>query len=81
MFGAKATVRTSRISAVVRAESSSDEFPIDTSLSSRVNSVKPSKTLAISDHATALVQAGMPVIRLAIGEPDFNSPAVIAEVI
>ncbi|XP_043718656.1 bifunctional aspartate aminotransferase and glutamate/aspartate-prephenate aminotransferase isoform X2 [Telopea speciosissima] len=67
------------MSAVVRAESSSDNVPIDTSLSPRVNSVKPSKTVAITDQATALAQAGVPVIRLAAGEPDFDTPAVIAE--
>ena len=57
-----------------------DQLDIDLSLSPRVNSVKPSKTVAISDQATALVQAGVPVIRLAAGEPDFDTPAVIAEV-
>ncbi|KAJ4965424.1 hypothetical protein NE237_017273 [Protea cynaroides] len=72
-------VQPSRISAVVSAESSSVKIPIDTSLSPRVNSVKPSKTVAITDQATALVQAGVPVIRLAAGEPDFDTPAVIAE--
>nr|WGT69857.1 Bifunctional aspartate aminotransferase and glutamate/aspartate-prephenate aminotransferase [Crinum x powellii] len=49
------------------------------SVSPRVNSVKPSKTMAITDQATALVQAGVPVIRLAAGEPDFDTPAAIAE--
>ncbi|XP_075649918.1 bifunctional aspartate aminotransferase and glutamate/aspartate-prephenate aminotransferase-like [Castanea sativa] len=52
---------------------------VDISLSPRVNSVKPSKTVAITDQATALVQAGVPVIRLAAGEPDFDTPAPIAE--
>ncbi|CAA0831849.1 Bifunctional aspartate aminotransferase and glutamate/aspartate-prephenate aminotransferase [Striga hermonthica] len=52
---------------------------VDISLSPRVNSVKPSKTVAITDQATALAQAGVPVIRLAAGEPDFDTPAVIAE--
>ena len=54
---------------------------LDISLSPRVNAVKPSKTVAITDQATALAQAGVPVIRLAAGEPDFDTPAVIAEVI
>ncbi|KAG5534192.1 hypothetical protein RHGRI_022358 [Rhododendron griersonianum] len=62
-----------RITPVVRA------MEVDISLSPRVNSVKPSKTVAISDQATALVQAGVPVIRLAAGEPDFDTPTVIAE--
>ncbi|QHN81746.1 Bifunctional aspartate aminotransferase and glutamate/aspartate-prephenate aminotransferase [Arachis hypogaea] len=69
--------------AVVKAKSSSFEdsesFGVDISLSPRVNAVKPSKTVAISDQATALVEAGVPVIRLAAGEPDFDTPAVIAE--
>ncbi|MBA0727227.1 hypothetical protein Golax_000239, partial [Gossypium laxum] len=59
--------------------SSSDQVKVDISLSPRVNSVKPSKTVAITDHATALAQAGVPVIRLAAGEPDFDTPAIIAE--
>ncbi|KAF7135321.1 hypothetical protein RHSIM_Rhsim08G0008700 [Rhododendron simsii] len=62
-----------RITPVVRA------IEVDISLSPRVNSVKPSKTVAITDQATALVQAGVPVIRLAAGEPDFDTPTVIAE--
>ncbi|KGN52768.1 bifunctional aspartate aminotransferase and glutamate/aspartate-prephenate aminotransferase [Cucumis sativus] len=56
-----------------------DHVSVDISLSPRVNSVKPSKTVAISDQATALVQAGVPVIRLAAGEPDFDTPAPITE--
>ncbi|KAK6258918.1 hypothetical protein SCA6_013392 [Theobroma cacao] len=69
-----------RISAMSKVESSSfEQVKVDISLSPRVNSVKPSKTVAITDHATALVQAGIPVIRLAAGEPDFDTPAVIAE--
>ncbi|MED6194953.1 hypothetical protein PIB30_033478 [Stylosanthes scabra] len=71
--------------AVVKAQSNnsfedSESFSsIDISLSPRVNAVKPSKTVAISDQATALVEAGVPVIRLAAGEPDFDTPAIIAE--
>ncbi|XP_057969896.1 bifunctional aspartate aminotransferase and glutamate/aspartate-prephenate aminotransferase [Malania oleifera] len=71
-------VQSSRISSV-RAESSFEQMELDISLNPRVNSVKPSKTVAITDQATALVQAGVPVIRLAAGEPDFDTPAVIAE--
>jgi len=36
--------------------------------------------MAITDQATALRQAGVPVIGLAAGEPDFDTPTVIAEV-
>ncbi|KAG6507205.1 bifunctional aspartate aminotransferase and glutamate/aspartate-prephenate aminotransferase-like [Zingiber officinale] len=53
--------------------------PVDASVNPRVSSLKPSKTMAITDHATALVQAGVPVIRLAAGEPDFDTPVAIAE--
>ncbi|KAL8047190.1 hypothetical protein ABFX02_08G223500 [Erythranthe guttata] len=67
------------VGAVVRAEVNSGAMEVDISLSPRVNSVKPSKTVAITDQATALVQAGVPVIRLAAGEPDFDTPAAIAE--
>ncbi|WVZ06719.1 hypothetical protein V8G54_020065 [Vigna mungo] len=62
-----------------RNKSDFDEVEVDVSLSHRVNAVKPSKTMAISDHAAALLQAGVPVIRLAAGEPDFDTPTVIAE--
>jgi hypothetical protein len=59
---------------VVRAEA------VDASISPRVSALRPSKTMAITDQATALRQAGVPVIGLAAGEPDFDTPAVIAEV-
>ncbi|KAJ4953408.1 hypothetical protein NE237_030240 [Protea cynaroides] len=78
-FEQKLQVQPFRMSTVVRAESNSDKIPIDTSLNPRVNSVKLSKTMAITDKATALAQAGVPVIRLAAGEPDFDTPVVIAE--
>ncbi|KAH7426757.1 hypothetical protein KP509_10G015900 [Ceratopteris richardii] len=35
--------------------------------------------MAISDYATALVESGVPVIRLAAGEPDFDTPKPIVE--
>ena len=53
---------------------------VDISLSPKVNSIKPSKTVAKIDQAIALVEAGVPVIRLAAGESDFDTPAPIAEV-
>ncbi|KAI4330496.1 hypothetical protein MLD38_028781 [Melastoma candidum] len=39
----------------------------------------PSKTLAIIDRARALVEEGVPVISLAAGESDFDTPSEIAE--
>ncbi|XP_002456709.2 bifunctional aspartate aminotransferase and glutamate/aspartate-prephenate aminotransferase [Sorghum bicolor] len=59
--------------AVVRAEA------VDTSISPRVSALRPSKTMAITDQAMALRQAGVPVIGLAVGEPDFDTPPAIAE--
>ncbi|KAL5992299.1 hypothetical protein ACLOJK_013215 [Asimina triloba] len=64
---------------MIRAVGSLDSPGLDVSVSPKVNSVKPSKTMAITDQATALAQAGVPVIRLAAGEPDFDTPAPIAE--
>ncbi|XP_028125185.1 bifunctional aspartate aminotransferase and glutamate/aspartate-prephenate aminotransferase-like isoform X4 [Camellia sinensis] len=73
------SLQTHRVNTVLRVASSFEQMEVDISVSPRVNSVKPSTTLAISDQAAALVQAGVPVIRLTIGESDFNTPAVIAE--
>lgn len=53
---------------------------VDTSLSPRVKSLKSSKTMVISDLAATLVQSGVPVVRLAAGEPDFDTPKIVAEV-
>ncbi|KAK1283102.1 hypothetical protein QJS10_CPB21g01322 [Acorus calamus] len=53
--------------------------PVDPTVSVRANSLKPSKKMAITDHATTLVQASVHVIRLAAGEPDFDTPSIIAE--
>ncbi|KAJ1378165.1 Pyridoxal phosphate-dependent transferase, major domain [Sesbania bispinosa] len=75
-------VELNRTIVVVKAKTKNnfhDDKDVDISLSPRVNAVKPSKTVAISDKPTALLQSGVPVIRLAAGEPDFDTPAVIAE--
>lgn len=53
---------------------------VDTGISPRVAALKPSKTMAIADKATALAQAGVPVVKLAAGEPDFDTPPAIVEV-
>lgn len=58
-----------------------DALSVDTSLSPRVKSLKPSKTMVITDLASTLVQSGVPVIRLAAGEPDFDTPQIVAEVL
>ncbi|KAL8150580.1 hypothetical protein V2J09_020388 [Rumex salicifolius] len=72
-------VALTTVRASAKVESSLEQMDLDLSLSPRVNSVKPSKTVAITDQANALVQAGVPVIRLAAGEPDFDTPAAITE--
>lgn len=45
----------------------------------RVASMQPSATLAMSARATELRREGHPVISLSAGEPDFDTPAPIAE--
>lgn len=45
----------------------------------RVASMQPSATLAMSAKAKQLARAGNPVIALSAGEPDFGTPAPIAE--
>ena len=69
-----------RVGVVVKAHNGPAEMESDISLSPKVNAVKPSKTGYI-DQATALLQSGVPVIRLATGEPDCDTLVVIAEVI
>ncbi|HBL95512.1 MAG TPA: aspartate transaminase, partial [Psychrobacter sp.] len=43
-------------------------------LSDRVNSIKPSPTLAITNKAKELKAAGKDIIGLGAGEPDFDTP-------
>ncbi len=52
---------------------------MNTKLSSRVQAVKPSPTLAITARAAELRAAGQDVIGLGAGEPDFDTPAHIKE--
>ncbi|GLJ49920.1 hypothetical protein SUGI_1061320 [Cryptomeria japonica] len=75
----KGTHHSFSIRAMAESDSVNGVPQIDISINPRVASLKPSKTMAISDHATALVQAGVPIIRLAAGEPDFNTPDIISE--
>lgn len=48
-------------------------------LSTRVQAVKPSPTLAIDQKAKELKAAGVDVINLATGEPDFMTPSHVCE--
>lgn len=48
-------------------------------LSDRVNSIKPSPTIAVSNKAAELKRAGKDVIGLGAGEPDFDTPQHISD--
>ncbi|MDE6491055.1 MAG: pyridoxal phosphate-dependent aminotransferase [Muribaculaceae bacterium] len=48
-------------------------------ISTRVQSLSPSATLAMSQKSTELRAAGVDVINLSVGEPDFNTPSHIKE--
>lgn len=50
------------------------------SLSTRVNSMKPSATLGMAQAARELAEAGIDVVIMSAGEPDFKTPDVICEV-
>ncbi len=47
---------------------------MDVQLSNRVNSIKPSPTLAVTNRAAELRAAGKDIIGLGAGEPDFDTP-------
>ena len=47
---------------------------MDLQLSSRVQSIKPSPTLAVTNKAAELRAAGQDIIGLGAGEPDFDTP-------
>ncbi|KXZ49472.1 hypothetical protein GPECTOR_21g698 [Gonium pectorale] len=61
------------------AESTTAAVPVDTTLNPLLTSVKPSKTMALTDLATSMKESGIDVIGLAAGEPDFDTPAAIVE--
>ncbi|MBA2654818.1 MAG: pyridoxal phosphate-dependent aminotransferase [Gammaproteobacteria bacterium] len=48
-------------------------------LSEKVEAVKPSPTLAVSNRATELKASGKDIIDLGLGEPDFDTPDHIKE--
>jgi aspartate aminotransferase len=52
---------------------------VTSSLSKRVQKVKPSPTLAMTARAAKLKAEGKDIIGLAAGEPDFDTPAHIAD--
>lgn len=48
-------------------------------LSEKVEAIKPSPTLAVSNRATELKASGKDIIDLGLGEPDFDTPEHIKE--
>ena len=52
---------------------------MDVRLSDRVNAIKPSPTLAVTNKAAELKAAGKNVIGLGAGEPDFDTPQHIKD--
>jgi aspartate aminotransferase len=52
---------------------------LDVQLSDRVNSIKPSPTLAVTNRAAELRAAGKDIIGLGAGEPDFDTPEHIKD--
>ncbi|MDE5921340.1 MAG: aspartate aminotransferase, partial [Paramuribaculum sp.] len=43
-------------------------------ISTRVESLSPSQTLAMSQKSTELKAAGVDLINHSVGEPDYNTP-------
>ncbi|MBY4676300.1 pyridoxal phosphate-dependent aminotransferase [Marinobacterium arenosum] len=52
---------------------------MDVQLSDRVNNIKPSPTLAVTNRAAELRAAGKNIIGLGAGEPDFDTPSHIKD--
>lgn len=52
---------------------------MDISLSERVQSIKPSATMAVATKARELKRKGGDIISLSVGEPDFDTPSHIKE--
>ena len=60
-----------------RAGCLSTRAEVDQTLNPRVAALRPSKTMALTDKAREMKESGLPVIGLAAGEPDFDTPAEI----
>ncbi|MDD1650761.1 MAG: pyridoxal phosphate-dependent aminotransferase [Methylococcaceae bacterium] len=52
---------------------------MNTTLSDRVSSIKPSPTLAVTARAAAMRAAGKDIVGLGAGEPDFDTPEPIKQ--
>ena len=55
------------------------EITVTIAVSKRVKRIKPSPTLAVTARAAQLKAEGKDIIGLGAGEPDFDTPAHIAE--
>lgn len=53
--------------------------PLSLPLSDRVNRIKPSPTLAVTQRAATLRAQGQDILDLGVGEPDFDTPEHIKE--
>jgi len=56
-----------------------EDFRLDVQLSDRVQQIKPSPTLAVTNRAAELRAAGKDIIGLGAGEPDFDTPEHIKQ--
>lgn len=56
-----------------------EDISLDQQLSRRVQSIRPSPTLAVTTRAAELRAAGNDIIGLGAGEPDFDTPSHIKE--
>jgi hypothetical protein len=52
---------------------------LDTAINPQIASVRPSKTMVMTDLAREMRESGVDVIALTAGEPDFDTPAPILE--
>ena len=50
---------------------------VDTALNPRVLAVKPAKTMVLADLASSMREQGVDVVKLAAGEPDFDTPEAV----
>ncbi|KAK9715403.1 hypothetical protein RND81_06G162600 [Saponaria officinalis] len=56
-----------------------NRMEVDKCVSERVNKVMTSKTLTILDKTISLLQAGVALINLCVGQPDFDTPTPILQ--
>ena len=56
-----------------------EEIDLDAQLSKRVQLIKPSPTLAVTNKANELRASGKDIIGLGAGEPDFDTPSHIKQ--